>query len=280
MGRAPDFIGLGAQRSGTSWIYACLYDHPQLCAPSKEIHFFSRETSWHRGQAWYERHFRSCAPSAVAGEFSSSYLSSPIAPGRIAALYPRAKLVVSLRHPIERLTSSYLNDIAAGVVAADTPLTNALRIRPGYVDDGRYASHLKRYMEYFPRNQMLVLIYDDALSDPGEFIRRVYAFLGVDAAFRPAMLDRRVGAGRVPRSVGVERLLTRGTWLLRGRLTRGLWWVAKRAGVGDALRRANTMVTTRPVLPSGERARLDALFADEISELERLLNRDLTAWRQ
>jgi len=280
MGRGPDFIGLGAQRSGTSWIYACLYDHPQICAPTKEIHFFSRDVNWRRGRDWYERHFRACGPGTVSGEFSSSYLPSAPAAERIAALYPRAKLVVSLRHPLERLISNYLNDIVAGAIPAGTPLIEAVGGRAEYVEQGRYAAHLTRYLAHVPRSQLLVLLYEDALDDPAGFIGRIYAFLGVDAAYRPGMLAARVGVGRVPRSVRLERALTRGTWVLRGPLTRGLWWAAKRAGVGQTLRRANTINVPRPVLPPAERRRLADMFSDDISALERLLGRDLSAWRQ
>jgi hypothetical protein len=280
MGRPPDFIGLGAQRSGTSWIYACLYDHPQLCTPTKEIHFFSRDANWTRGQGWYERHFAECGPGTMTGEFSSSYLPSADAAERIAGLYPRAKLIVSLRHPLERLISSYLNDVTAGVVRPNTPLLEALQAQPDYVEQGRYATQLAPYLRHFPRSQLLVLIYEDALGDPAGFINRIYSYLGVDSTFRSSMLTARVGEGRVPRSVVLERALTRGTWALRGRLTRGLWWAAKRAGVGRALRRANTASVTRPSLPPAERERLAEMFSEEISAVERLLDRDLTAWRQ
>ncbi|MGH2348588.1 MAG: sulfotransferase domain-containing protein, partial [bacterium] len=148
------------------------------------------------------------------------------------------------------------------------------------VEQGRYATHLSRYLRRFPRSQLLVLIYEDALDDPAGFIGRIYSYLGVDPAFRSIMLAARVGEGRIPRSVVLERALTRGTWALRGRLTRGLWWAAKRAGVGRALRRANTANVTRPVLPPVERGRLAEMFSEEIGALERLLDRDLTAWRQ
>lgn len=280
MGREPDFIGLGAQRSGTSWIYACLYEHPQICAPTKEIHFFSREANWQRGREWYERHFRACIPDRIAGEFSSTYLPSAVAAERIAALYPRSKLVVSLRHPVERLISNYLNDVTAGAMSRDVPLADAIARRSEYVEQGRYASHLTRYLTHFRRSQVLVLIYEDALADPAGFIARIYAFLGVDQAYRPSMLSARVGIGRVPRSVALEKAVTRGTWALRGRLTRGLWWAAKRAGVGQALRRVNTANVSRPILAPDERARLVGLFADDVGALERLLDRDLSAWRQ
>jgi hypothetical protein len=68
-----NFIGIGAQKSGTSWAYTCLYDHPEVCAPIKEIHFFSRPR-FSQGKEWYERHFGSCGEGKLRGEFSTSYL--------------------------------------------------------------------------------------------------------------------------------------------------------------------------------------------------------------
>ena len=53
----PYFIGLGAQRSGTSWIYACLYEHPQLHMPFKEVNFFGRDEQYEKGLTWYANHF-------------------------------------------------------------------------------------------------------------------------------------------------------------------------------------------------------------------------------
>ncbi len=79
----PDFLGLGAQKSGTSWIYSCLYDHPQVCIPVKDLHFFSRERNWSRGFTWYEEQFARCGADTLAGEFSTSYLADPEAAARI-----------------------------------------------------------------------------------------------------------------------------------------------------------------------------------------------------
>src|SRR5438045_5070609 len=93
--RAPDFIGIGAQRTGTSWIYACLYEHPEICMPRKEINFFSRERNWTRGFEWYEQIFAECPSRTIAGEFSTSYLSDAQAPARIKDRYPAVRLIVS-----------------------------------------------------------------------------------------------------------------------------------------------------------------------------------------
>jgi len=71
--RQPDFIGLGAQKAGTSWIYACLFEHPQICIPKKEIHFFSRERNWPKGYGWYTDIFLNCPESHKAGKSCKNF---------------------------------------------------------------------------------------------------------------------------------------------------------------------------------------------------------------
>ena len=87
MGRNPDFIGLGAQKSGTSWIYTCLSEHPEVYMPVKEVQFFSQESNWSKGYGWYEDILEKCPPGTKAGEFSTSYLVSAAAPQRIYQRY-------------------------------------------------------------------------------------------------------------------------------------------------------------------------------------------------
>jgi hypothetical protein len=281
--RGPDFIGIGAQRSGTSWMYACLYEHPQICMPRKEANFFSRDRNWTRGFNWYEGIFSECAPSEIAGEYSTSYLTSVEAPGRIRDRYPSARLIVSLRHPVDRAYSSYLNDIVAGVVPAATDFGDALQAHPEYVEGGRYARHLGRYLELFPREQLLVSFFDDARSDPLATMRQVYEFLGADPTFKPTMLDRRVGRGRVPRFQPLERALLGASGAFRTRRAlRPLWWTAKRAGLGDRLRVLNTRHGDADAkgLSTEDREALLRELEPDISALEQLLQRELPSWRR
>jgi Sulfotransferase domain len=281
--RGPDFIGIGAQRSGTSWIYACLYEHPQICMPRKEMNFFSRDRNWTRGFDWYEGIFAECAPSKIAGEFSTSYLTTAEAPARINDRYPDVRLIVSLRHPVDRAYSSYLNDIVAGVVPAATGFTEALQAHPEYVEAGRYARHLRRYLELFPREQLLVSFFDDARRDPLAAMRQIYEFLGANPTFRPTMLDRRVGVGRVPRFQWMERALLDASGAFRTRRAlRPLWWTAKRLGVGDRLRALNTRhrAANANGLRAGEREALIGELEPDISALEQLLQKELPGWRR
>ena len=280
--RAPDFIGIGAQRTGTSWIYACLYEHPEICMPRKEINFFSRERNWDRGFSWYERVFAECPPGAIAGEFSTSYLTDPTSPARIRRRYPGVRLIVSLRHPVDRAYSNYLNDIVAGTVPAAMGFREALRSHPEYLESGRYARYLKNYLDLFPRERLLVSIFDDARRDPRTTIESTYRFLGVDPAFRPSMLTRPVGIGRVPRFQRLERWLIDGaTAMRRRRPLRAAWWTAKRLGIGDRLRALNTDRTGAAEGMAPEvRQTLIRELEPEATTLDGLLNTALPGWRR
>ena len=282
MGGYPDFIGLGAQRAGTSWIYACLYEHPNICIPVKEIHFFSRERNWSKGYGWYEAIFEKCPQDAKAGEFSTSYLSDSATPERIHQRYPSVKLIACLRNPLDRAYSNYLNDIMAGVIKPEIPFSEALKEHLEYIEQGRYATHLKGYLRVFSMDQILVLIYGDSLKDPLSFIETIYKCIGVDSSFVPSMVNVRVNKGRVPRFVWLDRLLVQASDVLRGKGLYNIWWLTKRAGLGDKIRALNTReIASRHRGPGlSERAMLYEALESEITGLERLMGRNLQEWRK
>jgi hypothetical protein len=267
VGRTPDFIGVGAQRAGTTWLYACLYDHPAICAPIKEIHFFSQERHWTRGFEWYESLFRRCPPAATVGEFSTSYLASPVAAERIRSRYPRVRLLISLRSPIARVYSHYRHEI----------------------DGSRYATHLERYLSRFPRDQLLVLVYEDSVRDPHGFVAQVFRFLGVDAAHEPQSVGARINASRLPRFPRLDRTLSAVSRALRNRGLHGLWWFTRGLGLGNRIRLGNWLRSANvqaaaPGLASGPdddtRERLWESLAADVRWVERFLGRDLPEWMQ
>ena len=145
-----DFVGVGAQRSGTSWIYACLYEHPEICAPMKEIHFFSRPR-YEKGIAWYLAHFAKCKEGTKKGEYSTSYLYSPVAAERIHKDFPEVKLVVSLRNPIDRAYSQYRNAIKAGEVSKGMTFEDFIEKDKSALEQGQYYTELMRYLALFDR---------------------------------------------------------------------------------------------------------------------------------
>ena len=268
-----DFIGIGAQKSGTSWIYACLYEHHDICAPVKEIHFFSRPR-FSQGQAWYEKHFSNCQSDRLRGEFSTSYLYSSESASRIAQMYPQTKIIAVLRNPVDRAYSQYRNAIKAGEIGKDMEFDDYVEKEPSCLEQGLYVSQLNQYYKNFPAAQILVMIYEDISKDSAAFMREIYSFLGVDSTFVPPSLEKRVNVARTPKAVWLERVVHHVAESLRKVGLDKLVWVIKNTGLPDLLRSVNTQTQGRQFVRTGERTGVD-YFKNDVRELSKMLGRDL-----
>jgi hypothetical protein len=279
--RAPDFIGVGAQKAATSWLFACLEEHPATCLPTKELHFFSRDQNWQRGRDWYEGQFGACGPGTTTGEYSTSYLANSEAARRIAHWYPDVRIVASLRNPVDRAFSNYRNDLMAGAIAVGTSFEEAVATHPEYVEQGRYATQLGRYLEWFSRDSIHVIVYDDVVDDARTVIKDLFRFLSLDAEFVPPSLLRVVNASRVPRSVAADQAMNRAAARLRRTpLAPAVRW-ARRKGLAGRVRRWNSRGSE--AADGGEatddiRERFAAALAPEVAALSEMLGRDLRQW--
>ncbi|MCH8883212.1 MAG: sulfotransferase [SAR324 cluster bacterium] len=195
--RTPCFIVGGAPRSGTTWLYRLLERHPDihLARPLRpEPKFFLVDELYARGLGYYrERWFRDVPPGARSGEKSSNYLESPSAAGRIAQDLPWVKLVFILRNPVERAYSNYLWTRMNGLETETFERALALEAqrerdcppelryaRPhAYFSRGQYAELLRPYLARLPREQMLVLQFEEILQSPQALTRRLHSFLDV-----------------------------------------------------------------------------------------------------
>jgi hypothetical protein len=213
----PDFLILGAQKAGTTALYAYLRWHPQITGPSfKEVSFFDRHYA--RGERWYRAHMP-ISRSATVGEASPSYVFHPLAPERIARMLPNARLIALLRNPVDRAFSHYQHEVALG--REQLSFEEALAGEDGrmrgeldrmladptyfshpwwnytYAARGRYAEQLERWYAVFPREQLLVLLTDDLASDTAGTYRRVVDFLGAEQRSLddyPRIFEREYGA--------------------------------------------------------------------------------------
>jgi hypothetical protein len=206
----PGLLVIGAQRAGTSSLYKYLEGHPLLLAAlRKETRYFSG--NYGRGEDWYRAHFASRARHAllsrrhgrppVGFEATPAYLFHPLAPERAARLVPGAKLVVLLRDPVERAWSHYhhvarrrreelsFTDAVAAEparlaleaerLAADPLAETRLLNRYGYIAKGRYAEQIERWLQHYPRTQLLVLRTEDLFARPRMVLGDLYRFLGL-----------------------------------------------------------------------------------------------------
>ncbi|MCG2634851.1 MAG: sulfotransferase domain-containing protein [Gammaproteobacteria bacterium] len=204
----PDFIIIGAQKSGTTSLYSWLARHPQI-RPSfvKEVHFFDggldpAVDSYQKGEPWYRAQFplrRSLQPDKLTFEASPLYLFNPLTARRIYDWLPEIKLIAVLRNPTERAISHYFHmkrrdreplAIAdalraeqgrlAQVIAAKD-FKNERFIHNSYKSRGLYRVQLERYFELFQRQQILVLESETLFAEPTAVLRTVFEFLEVDS---------------------------------------------------------------------------------------------------
>jgi len=195
----PAFLILGAQKAGTTALYAYLRWHPRITGPAwKEVSYFDRH--YRRGTRWYRGHFPLRAADRLVGEASPGYLFHPLAPERVRATVPDAKLIAVLRDPVDRALSHYQHEVALGreplsfeeAVDAEPERTRGEEERlvrePGYFSHawwdytylarGRYAEQLERWFAVFPREQLLVLPSEELAGEPDETYAKILEFLG------------------------------------------------------------------------------------------------------
>ena len=223
----PDFLILGAQKAGTTALYAYLRWHPQITGPSfKEVSFFDRHYA--RGERWYRAHLP-VRRSGIVGEASPSYLFHPLAPERVARMLPRARVIALLRDPVDRAFSHYQHEVALG--REELPFEDALAREdermegeldrmlrdPAYFSypwwnytyaaRGRYAEQLERWLAAFPREQLLALFTEELAADTAGTYGRVLDFLGVEAHgldSYPRIFEREYGGMEAATRVRLE----------------------------------------------------------------------------
>ncbi len=190
----PNFLIIGSQKAGTTSLYRILKQHPQIFMPEKkEINFFFKEDEYARGAKAYAAHFSDSANRLARGEASPGYICHPEAPKRIHALLPQAKLILTVREPIQRAVSQYwdnrrhLNE--PHTFAECVALYLSDNYRPdqiGYFSRGVYMRYIRRYLKYFPRENLLILPFEEMRANPVSFYRRIFNFLEVDENFSTA----------------------------------------------------------------------------------------------
>jgi len=187
----PNFLVIGAAKAGTTSMYHYLRAHPQVFMPeTKELNFFVGNDGWPKGISWYERHFDTAGEALAIGEASPNYTKYPLfsgVPERVAKLVPEIRLVYLVRHPIERFRSGYLDEVRRG--RQRNPIETTLASNPGYLAASKYAMQIEQYLEFFPRERLLVVTTEDLRRKRAATMRVVHEFLGVDDVAPAALTD-------------------------------------------------------------------------------------------
>lgn len=296
----PNFLMIGAAKSGTSSLYAYLRQHPQVfLSEVRECDFFTLEgqpptysgpgdrIAFRRYITTLDRYqtlFRSAGERPAIGESSDLYLDGPGTASRIRQYLPEAKLIVVFRNPVNRAYSQYNHLVRDGreplatfeeaLAAEDDRIASGwhpiwhLRAR------GFYSAQLMAYLELFPREQISIHLYDDFEADPPAVLRALFAFLGVDPAFK-ADMSLRYNVSGTPRSRLLHALLARP--LAVKDLFKPLFPAPLRHRVRAKLMNRNIRPDRSKMRPETRKA-LIQLYRQDVLGLQALINRDLCSW--
>lgn len=186
----PDFIGIGVQRAGTSWLYECLKEHKEVYLPGKELNFFNQK--FDKGLDWYFSLFsKKSAGHLISGEFTPDYMFSNASMIKIAEHCPQAKLIIILRDPFERAFSAYNLMFAHGRYDESESFQEAVKKDPWIIEQSLYASQLEHVYSLFPKQQIKVYLFEDIANRPMWLLQDVYQFLGVNPNFKPSRFDEK-----------------------------------------------------------------------------------------
>ena len=197
--RIPDFVIIGAQKAGTTWLGARLREQPGVFLPRPyEVHFFDRADNYAKGLDWYGSHFAGAPTDALVGEKTPDYFwtvrpegrGPNDIPARMHGALPEARLVVVLRDPVKRAISALNHMVRARrlspFIDAGAVLSEALdpvKDRFGLIGRGHYLAHLQRFLDFYPRERLHVVFFEDqVIKAPQQTIDAVMSFLGRGAA--------------------------------------------------------------------------------------------------
>lgn len=179
----PNFLVIGAPKSGSHTLCSHLSQHPEIFVSTpKELDFFNRQ--YHRGIDWYRQCFCDSSHHTAIGEGSVMYSITslwPEVPYRIAQDLPHAKLIYIVRHPLDRIESMWCQHLSNGDYIPE--FNQAVREWRPLLEGSLYWQQLNQFRQHFPDSQILMVFLEDLIADPHQTVKCCFKFLGVDTNF-------------------------------------------------------------------------------------------------
>jgi hypothetical protein len=296
----PDFLIIGAPKSGTTSLYSYLRSHPQVfMSRIKEPRYFAFAdrkpqfrgaggARFNRNVIWrldeYRRLFAGRGAARAAGEASATYLWAPAAPVAIRGLIPEARLIAILRNPADRAYSHYCHnrrlgrepftDFRAALDAEPERIAAGWNPNVHYRARGRYGEQIARYLEHFPRERLKVLLQEDLSARPDATLAEVCRFLDVDDSFVFDTRHRHNVTEGLPRRVWINRLFA--TQSRARDVARRVVPETIRTALFNRYYRSN--LDPAPPLDPDLRGSLLAEYREDLLRLQCLIGRDIGAW--
>jgi len=293
----PNFLIIGAQKAGTTWLADKLRQHPDIFIPRRELHFFNLKKNFEKGIEWYEHQFKGAKSGQKIGEKAPNYLwitsEAENQQARrqqhradihrsIHQYLPKAKLIVVVRDPVRRATSAINHYRRQGEMsplwAIDEILFGqhkSIAERYGVFDMGRYYHQLQAYYQCFDSSQIMVVVFEENIArNPKRCLQEVCRFIEIDDTFKfsrvqskvNAFVDRRVGTALLTHLPPTRPFFT--------------WATRKRPGIIDRLDRTPLMGNrmTKQVPSDAVISQLYRFYTKDNQKLFDLLGHRITEW--
>ena len=279
----PNFFIVGAPKAGTTSLYAYLKDIPGIyMSPLKEPRYFLvGESPKHhyppiRDKKKYLELFEKALQEKIIGEASPQYLSDPQTPKLIHQIIPQAKILISLRDPVESLFSNHLMLVRNG----RTKITFSEQIDLDFNkitdekldiirrDYGLYSENVKHYLKIFGPKQVKIIIFEEFIKNPKETINDILKFL--DIKYELQYLD-----DKVFNKYGVVRGSVAQTILSNNnirRMAEKFFTASNRRFLREKL---IVKYQSKPEMESKDRAVLRKFYYDDVQKLQKILGREL-----
>jgi len=280
--RPPTFLGIGSQNCGTTWATACLAQHPDIFIPDrKEISYF--DVDYYRGWDWYLSYFAIPENYSAWGEWSPGYICRDQAFERVTKQLENIRVIALFRNPVDRLFSHYWRFRAEG--ATHKPLLQAIDSNKEFIRMSLYADDWGKWLRHYGNDNCHAMIFEDLLRNPLAEYKKLFSFLGVDAAFEPDLEAAKQRQNAIQ--------LNRRQWLMDGVAycrtslqklgLSPLVGFAKRVGVRKLLismaQPSSNGYRGKSLTLSERQMLYEKYFENDVTKLEMLLgNRDLSIW--
>lgn len=271
-GKWPNFFIVGAPRSGTTALYNYLNEIPEIfMSPVKEPGYFIPNDFRGFSKETYLDLFQNVKNETVIGEASAGYLANEEVPHIIKKQIPHAKIIITLRDPIQRTFSHYLNRVRTGDI--DMPIENAMKkILSGEGDEqferliktSQYYEQVERYFEVFGRDKVLILIFEETVKDVKNTIKTILEFLEVKCEL-PDTIEEKHNSFSEP-------LGSLGTSIVENQtISKIAKKIIPNKNREKLLRTMLNKKGKKPELPIEVRNELYIIFHDNVKKLENLL---------
>ena len=267
----PNLVIIGGQKCGTTSLHYYLKCHPEIfMSEIKELKFFVESETWTKGLCWYESNFNGSAK--IYGESSPQYTHYPHYRGvakRMHSLIPNAKLIYIVRDPVDRVVSHYYQRV--GGLKEERSINEVLHgsIDNGYINMGKYFMQVQQYLEYYSREEILIVTLESLIADQRNTLKSIFDFLGVNSNFyNKELYSRTLNEGSKKKKLSsISRILY--PKLLRQYLPYKLKLFAQR--FGDNIE--------KPVINEENLSKIVNILKDDVAQFIQLTENNYKEWR-